>query len=47
MVEGKVSEPFGPLISDWIKNGSPGKEKRLSYLCGELGLDIDKVQHVR
>ena len=24
-VEGKVSEPFGPTIEEWIKNKTPGK----------------------
>jgi hypothetical protein len=37
-VEGKVSEPFGPTIGDWLKDKSPGKDKRLEYLCSMLGL---------
>ena len=27
-VEGKVDESFGPRLSDWMKDGSPGKELR-------------------
>jgi hypothetical protein len=38
-VEGKVSEPFGPTIGEWLKEKSPGKDKRLDYLCGLLELD--------
>jgi len=38
-VEGKVSEPFGSNVKDWFKNKTPGKEKRLRFLCNELGLD--------
>jgi hypothetical protein len=37
-VEGKVSESFGPTIQEWHMDSSPGKDKRLAYLCNELGL---------
>lgn len=37
-VEGKVSESFGPTIQEWRMDSSPGKDKRLAYLCNELGL---------
>ena len=36
-VEAKVSESFGPTIGEW-SDASPGKAKRLNYLCGLLGL---------
>jgi hypothetical protein len=39
MVEGKVSEPFGKTIAEWRKDNSKGKEKRLKFLLGELGLE--------
>lgn len=39
MVEGKVSESFGPTLEDWQKKGSPGREKRLSFLLRAIGLD--------
>jgi hypothetical protein len=42
VVEGKVDEPFGELVSDW-NDGSPGKKKRLLGLCSTLGLDPDNV----
>jgi len=38
MVEGKVSESFGPTIEDWRKDASSGKEERLSFLLRTLGL---------
>lgn len=38
-VEGKVSEPFGPTVEKWFENKTPGKEKRLKFLCGELGIE--------
>ena len=47
VVEGKVSEPFGPLVSEWIKNPSIGKLKRLAFLCRELGVDQEAVMDVR
>lgn len=37
-VEGKVAEPFGPTIGEWLKNASPGKAARLAFLQNELGL---------
>ena len=47
MVEGKVSEPFGPLVSEWYVDPSPGKIKRLGFLCNALGLSETQVQNVR
>lgn len=38
MVEGKVSESFGPTIAEWRKEASPGKEERLSFLLRTVGL---------
>ncbi|MFW9942559.1 MAG: DUF6946 family protein [Candidatus Thorarchaeota archaeon] len=37
-VEGKVSEPFGPTIGEWLNHDSKGKRQRLQYLCNELNL---------
>jgi len=37
-VEAKVSEPFGPKLAEWRKNASPGKRKRLNFICARLGL---------
>ncbi len=39
-VEGKVREPFGPTIGDWLRDASDGKHKRLEYICGLLGLTL-------
>jgi hypothetical protein len=38
MVEGKVSESFGPTIEEWRKDASVGKEERLSFLLRTVGL---------
>ena len=38
MVEGKVSESFGPTIAEWRKEASAGKEERLSFLLRTVGL---------
>ncbi len=46
-VEGKVSEPFGPTVGEWFRNPSPGKEKRLKFLCDELGLTYPAPAHIR
>jgi hypothetical protein len=37
-IEGKVSEPFGPTIQEWLVDASTGKIQRLNYLCRLLGL---------
>lgn len=38
MVEGKVSESFGPTLDEWQQDMSPGKRKRLNFLVQSLGL---------
>jgi hypothetical protein len=38
MVEGKVSEPFGPTLAEWGPASTPGKIARLHYLRTTLGL---------
>lgn len=38
-VEGKVKEPFGPTVGEWLSNKSPARPKRLDHLAGLLGLD--------
>lgn len=37
-VEGKLSEPFGPLASDWLEEDEGGKRTRLRFLLETLGL---------
>jgi Domain of unknown function (DUF6946) len=50
-VEGKVAEPFGPLVSEWLvadaQGPSPGKLERLAFLCERLSLNDDDCQSVR
>jgi hypothetical protein len=38
MVEGKVNESFGPILHEWIRRGSPGKQERLRFIIRSLGL---------
>ncbi|MCB2106598.1 MAG: hypothetical protein KDE14_02805 [Rhodobacteraceae bacterium] len=46
-VEGKVDEPFGPPISDWLKDDQHGgRRKRLSALCATLGIKDDSIGHL-
>ncbi len=46
-VEGKVSEPFGPTIEEWLDDPSCGKKTRLAHLCSELGLEASPPGHIR
>lgn len=46
-VEGKVKEPFGPTVSEWLKNSSPGKQLRLEFLRERLELMNDSLDHIR
>lgn len=38
MVEGKVSESFGPTLEEWRRDASAGKTERLGFLLETLGL---------
>lgn len=46
-VEAKVTESFGPLVSEWIGEGGEGKEDRLQRLCDLLGFDRSAVGDLR
>ena len=46
-VEGKVAEPFGPTMSDWIAEGSTGKAARLAFLRRELNLNEELAGNIR
>lgn len=48
-VEGKVSESFGPIVGDWLRDDEAGgKTERLAFLLDTLGLDDSAgVQHLR
>lgn len=37
-IEAKVDESFGPLVDEWLADGSNGKRKRLENLCALLGI---------
>jgi hypothetical protein len=37
-IEGKVDEPFGPTVSEWLDDASDGKRIRLAFLCEILGI---------
>ncbi len=38
-IESKVDEPFGPTVGEWMREASPGKQERMSYVCALLGVD--------
>jgi len=46
MVEGKVREPFGEVLRDWLQNASDGKRKRLAFICDVLGLTMPPPDHI-
>jgi hypothetical protein len=37
-IEGKVDEPFGPTLSEWLRGASAGKLERLRHIQEMLGL---------
>ncbi len=37
-VEGKVNEPFGPTMAEWLSDLTVGKKTRLAFLQNLLGL---------
>jgi len=47
MVEGKVRESFGDVISEWKSDKSEGKQTRLDYLCDLIHLNKEQVDHIR
>lgn len=47
MVEGKVDESFGPTLSKWQTDASPGKEDRLQFLLRVLGLSVEPDGAIR
>jgi hypothetical protein len=46
-IEGKVNEPFGPMLAEWLVNASPGKRERLAFLQALLGLAPDLPSTIR
>jgi hypothetical protein len=49
MVEGKVNEPFGPLVIEWLdsKNQGSQKEARITAICKLLGLEKANIMNRR
>jgi hypothetical protein len=46
-VEGKVTESFGSLVSEWLRDASNEKHQRLARLAKTLGLDVTTIGHLR
>lgn len=46
-IEGKVDEPFGPTVGEWLREASPGKRERLDYVYGLLGLTTPPPDAIR
>ena len=46
-VEGKVAEPFGPLVSEWMEDTSPGKSERLEFLINLLEINNKDISNIR
>src|SRR3972149_5101979 len=46
-VEGKVAEPFGPLVTEWMENASSGKSERLGFLVNLLKLNNKDISNIR
>jgi len=46
MVEGKVREPFGETLGDWLRNASDGKRERLAFICKGLGITCPPPDHI-
>jgi len=38
-IEGKVNEPFGPTVGEWLNAPSSGKLGRMRHICETLGFD--------
>jgi hypothetical protein len=47
MVEGKVSETFGPTLNDWLKDKSPGKQERYEFIKSKLHITTNINQELR
>jgi hypothetical protein len=47
MVEGKVSESFGPTLGEWRCDASHGKKSRLRFLLNTLGLMENPADSIR
>lgn len=46
-IEGKVDEPLGPTIGEWLSRASENKKERLDGLVARLGLDETPPDSIR
>jgi hypothetical protein len=46
-IEGKVNEPFGPTVGEWLTAPSDGKLVRMRHICDVLGLAETPPAHIR
>ncbi len=47
MIEGKVEEPFGPTVAEWLTDASPRKQERFKFLQEKLGLGEPPSGNIR
>jgi hypothetical protein len=46
-IEGKVDEPFGPTLGEWLEGASVGRRKRLAYISEILGVEAEREPSIR
>lgn len=46
-VEAKVDESFGQIVTEWLADGSAGKQTRLEKLCTLFSVDPQSIGHLR
>ena len=46
-IEGKVNEPFGPTVGEWLVDGSEGRVVRLNSICQMLGSPYPPPENLR
>lgn len=46
VVEGKLSQGFGPTVTEWQKDFSDDRKTRLEFICSTLGLGEERVAGV-
>jgi hypothetical protein len=39
-IEGKVEEPFGPTVGDWLSGGGQNRRDRIEGIAAELGMQV-------
>jgi hypothetical protein len=45
-VEGKVDEPFGRRVSEWLQAPSADKQEHLEFLCSELNVPAESFHDI-